>query len=90
MGGETTLIADAKTKPRDDGLSKYTFQLRKQYFEPGELLEDPVAIENVYKQIVNSVASGHATCGFEGAISALSAFLFVSNDGKIPPDFAKK
>ena len=89
VGGEKSLSEDAKAKTLPDGLSNYTFQLKKQFFEPGELVEDPLAIELIYRQIVNTIGSTSA-CGFEGALTALAAFYFVSNDGKIPSDFAKK
>jgi hypothetical protein len=90
VGGEKILQEDAKAKPREDGLSQYVFHLRKQYFDPGELLEDPLSIDLVFRQIVNSVASAHASCGLEGAITTLAAFYFVVNEGKIPNDLAKK
>jgi len=87
IGGDSVLQADLKN---DLKTSKFVFQLRKQYFEAGETLEDPLAIELVFRQIVASVTAGKATGGFDGALATLAASYYVNNEGKIPADFAKK
>lgn len=90
IGGDSVLQEDLANPAGPRATSKFVFELHKQYFDPGELVEDTVALDLIFFQIVNCVAAGKATGGFDGALSTLAAFYFVLNDGKIPADFGKK
>jgi len=75
----------------NDPLSKFTFLLRKEYFEPNESLDDDdTAIDLIYTQLINNIISGDSSCGFEGGVTALATHFYVSSNGKIETDFVTK
>jgi len=89
--GEKFFLPEKETPGENkNSTSKFIFQLKKEYFEPNEIIEDNTAIDLIFRQIINQISLGKVSCGSEGAITALAAHYYVSLEGKIEADFVKK
>jgi len=90
FGGDELFKKELKEAQQTGALPSFSFSLWKQFFEPGEIIEDTIAIDMIFFQLIRAVETNAASCNFEGAVNSVAAYFFVNNQANTSSDFFKK